>query len=84
MLNEGSGGARCIENGGMTDRSVTLPPTPERRVPHRNYNTGEGGWVGALEAGAGQGHWESIQGGSGGSGSQGGTGDSGGQSETGD
>ncbi len=47
----------CIENGGMTDRSVTLPPPPITVTPRR------GG--GALEAGPGQGHWESLQGWSG-------------------
>ncbi len=26
-----------------TDRSMTLPPLPGRRVPHRSINTGEGG-----------------------------------------
>ncbi len=31
--------------GRRTDRSVTLPPPPGWRVPRRNRNTGEGGWV---------------------------------------
>ncbi len=28
-----------------TDRSVTLPPPPGRRVPRRSINTGKGGWA---------------------------------------
>ncbi len=31
--------------GWRTDRSVTLPPPPGRRVPRRSINTGEGGWA---------------------------------------
>ncbi len=70
---------------GITDRSMTLPPPPGRRVPCRNSNTGEGGGGrGTLEAGAGQGHWGSLQGGSGDSDGHGGTGDLGGYGGTGD
>ncbi len=81
----------CIENGGMTDRSVTLPPPPRRRVPRHNSNTGErgrhpGGWSRAGTLGKPPGRvWGSGgHGGSGGSGGQGGIGDSGGHGGSGD
>ncbi len=60
-------GMRCDWKRWRTDRPVTLPPPPGRRVPRRNSNTGEGGWF-ALEAGDWQRLWESFQGGSGDSG----------------
>ncbi len=79
----------CIENGGMTDRSVTLPP--RRRVPRHNSNTGErgrrpGGWSRAGTLGKPPGRvWGSgCHGGSGNSGSHGGSGGSGGQGGIGD
>ncbi len=74
-------GVRCDWKRWRTDRPVTLPPPPGRRVPRRNSNTGEGGWapwkLGALEAGDWQRLWGSFQGGSGDSGGHGGSGDSG-------
>ncbi len=47
VLDWGSGEIRCGRDwlGWRTDRSVTLPPPPGRRVPRRNRNTGEGGWA---------------------------------------
>ncbi len=38
-------GVRCDWRRWRTDRPVTLPPPPGRRVPRRNSNTGEGGWA---------------------------------------
>ncbi len=38
-------GVRCDWRRWRTDRPVTLPPPPGRRVPCRNSNTGEGGWA---------------------------------------
>ncbi len=38
-------GVRCAWRGSRTNRSVTVPPPPGRRVPRRNSNTREGGWA---------------------------------------
>ncbi len=77
-----------------TDRYVTLPPPPGRRVPRRSINTGEGGWAPwrlMLDRDTGKASRADLrlrwprrdrrlggQGGSGASGGHGGYGDSGG------
>ncbi len=81
-------GVHCDWRGTRTDRSVTLPPPPGRRVPRRNSNNGEGapwslvqGRAGTLGKPLGQ-VWGS--GDHGGFGGHGGTGDSGGHGGSGD